>query len=576
MADRIVGLDIGTSAIRAVELTTAAGALPILEAYGQVGLPPGAVVDGEIRDRSAVTAALTRLWREGGFTERRVLIGVAGLRAITREVDMPVLPPEELEAAVRFKADEVVPFPLDRTAFSSKVIARYSDAEGVPTLRVLVAAAHRDLIDGVLAVTAAAGLQPVGIDLNTAALVRALHDPSFSAGPEAIVSVGAGLTMVVVHQAGTLLFVRTIDLGGESVSKSIASALDLPVADTEALKRRLSVDPDSVDPRARRAAEQAVDDLVGEIHNSIRFFSSLPGRAPVARVVVTGAGARTAGFGARLTSGLDIPVVAADPLSRVNTSGLGLTADQAEAVAATLAVPVGLALPDPTGNPFNLLPPEITQGYTEKMVRRYLVIAGIVLLLLLVALSFLRVKSVSDAKSSVKNLQETNARIQNVDIPRYAPVVALKQAVQAQQTEIAPIIYGEVDWLVVFNELGLYTLPTAATPTCNTPPTPCQVTWGTMSLSTGAAAGTAGGATSTGPPTPDQIIGTGSGGLVAPGIPGATEAQDTLSSAPAFGGVSSSGTFAPNASNIVTFQMSFNINGLAGSHRLSLIDQPIP
>src|SRR5579863_1764216 len=172
MAQRIVGIDIGSTAVRAVELTVSDGSLPILEAYGQVGLPAGAVDNGEIQDRAVVSAAIQRLWREGGFQGHQVNLGVAGLRAITRELDMPVLPPGELENAVRYQADDVVPFPLERTELSSKVIAQFTDAEGAPTLRVLVAAAHRDLIDSILATVEAAGLEPVGIDLNTAALVR--------------------------------------------------------------------------------------------------------------------------------------------------------------------------------------------------------------------------------------------------------------------------------------------------------------------------------------------------------------------------------------------------------------------
>src|SRR3974377_1472628 len=100
---------------------------------------------------------------------------------------MPPLPPEELDEAVKYQADQVIPFPLERTALSAKVIAQYTDADGAPQIRVLVAAAHRDLIDGVVNAVISAGLEPVRIDLDTAALARALYDPSFSGGPEAIV-----------------------------------------------------------------------------------------------------------------------------------------------------------------------------------------------------------------------------------------------------------------------------------------------------------------------------------------------------------------------------------------------------
>ena len=177
MAQRIVGLDIGTGAVRAVELTVADGAKPVLQAFGQVGLPHGAIIDGEVRDPNGVARALRRLWQEGGFPGKRVHIGVAGLRAMTRELDMPTIPPDELNDAVRFRADDVVPFPIERTAVSAKVIAQYTDAEGAATLRVLVAAAHLDLVSSIVGAVEEAGLEPVAIDLNTAALVRAVACP---------------------------------------------------------------------------------------------------------------------------------------------------------------------------------------------------------------------------------------------------------------------------------------------------------------------------------------------------------------------------------------------------------------
>src|SRR5580658_8582996 len=121
MAYQSIGLDIGTSAVRAVELTIDEGHPPILQNFGQVGLQPGTVVAGEVRDRYGLAEALQRLWREGRFAHRQVRVGVAGLRAIIREIDMPLLPPSELDSAVRYKADDVIPFSMDETILSSKV-----------------------------------------------------------------------------------------------------------------------------------------------------------------------------------------------------------------------------------------------------------------------------------------------------------------------------------------------------------------------------------------------------------------------------------------------------------------------
>jgi type IV pilus assembly protein PilM len=463
MVQRIVGLDIGTSALRAVELVVDHGTRPVIEAFGQVGLPPGAVVGGEIRDPSQVTAALRRLWREGGFKETKVHVGVAGLRAITREMELPPLPPDELNDAVRLQADDVVPFPIEQASISSSVIARTTDNDGMPLVRVLVAAAHRELIDGVVRAIEDAGLEPVEIDLDTAALSRAFSITPSSKETEAIVSVGAGLTMVVVHRAGALQFVRTIDIGGDTVTRSISSALDLPMIDAEQLKRTLGrpgLSPQD-EEIAKEAVAPVVSELVSEIHNSIRYYSSLPGREPPSRVLMTGGGARTTGLVEQLRRGLDIPVEEATPLAFVDTTRLPLSQTEAFSINPTVAVPIGLALDGAARTHFDLLPKEVVQKRTERQVQRLAVLLGILLVVLLGVLSLWKVLAVRTAEHNVSSLHAQATHLERTVIPKYNTAVTLANKVTTAEHQLAPLVSHEVDWLVVLNQLGTY-LPTDA------------------------------------------------------------------------------------------------------------------
>ena len=238
MAQLTVGLDIGTSAVRAAELDVS-HSRPVLHTYGQVGLPPGSLVDGEIRDVSAVTEAIIKLWKNGQFSSKSVIVGIAGLRAITREIDLPFVPDDEIDSAVRFQSEEVIPFPPEQTILSSQILADYTSPEGDKMRRVLVAAAHVDLVNGVIEAVEKAGLTVEGVDLISSALVRAIGGQDASEQPEAIVSVGAGLTVVVVHQQGRPQFVRTIGSGGNATTAAVSAALDLPISDAEGVKRRI-------------------------------------------------------------------------------------------------------------------------------------------------------------------------------------------------------------------------------------------------------------------------------------------------------------------------------------------------
>ena len=370
MAQLTVGLDIGTSAVRAAELDVS-HRRPVLHTYGQVGLPPGSLVDGEIRDASAVTEAINKLWKNGQFSSTSVIVGIAGLRAITRELDLPFVPDDEVDSAVRFQSEEVIPFPPDQTILSSQVLADYTSPEGDKMRRVLVAAAHVDLVNGVVDAVEKAGLTVDGVDLISSALVRAIGGQDASEQPEAIVSVGAGLTVVVVHQQGRPQFVRTIGSGGNATTAAVSAALDLPISDAEGVKQRIGEPTAQMQGCRERAAQTSMNELVGEIRNSIQYFASLPGRLPVSRVLVTGGGSELYGLVPMLEGQVRLPVLTVSPLSRLDTSKLDLSEEQARAVGPVLATPIGLALPEPDKavKKFNLIPPEVANRARMKRIQ---------------------------------------------------------------------------------------------------------------------------------------------------------------------------------------------------------------
>ncbi len=402
MAQLVVGLDIGTSAVRAAELDIS-HSQPVLLTYGQVGLPPGSLVDGEIRDGSSVTEAIKKLWENGQFSGSTVIVGIAGLRAITREIDLPFVPDNEVDSAVRFQSEEVIPFPPEQTILSSQILADYTSPEGDKMRRVLVAAAHTDLVNGVIDTVEKAGLTVIGVDLISSALVRAIGGHEDSEQPEAIVSVGAGLTVVVVHQNGRPQFVRTIGMGGNATTAAISGALDLPLSDAEGMKRRLNED----DPQlltARRAAQASMSELVGEIRNSIQYFASLPGRLPVSRVLVTGGGSALYGLLPMLEDQVHLPVLPVSPLARLNTSKLDLTDLQMNEVGPVLSTPIGLALPEPdkTVKKFNLLPPEVAKRTRMKRIQERTLVGCVGVVILLLAFGAWKFLQVHNAQNNVK------------------------------------------------------------------------------------------------------------------------------------------------------------------------------
>ncbi|MGD0314085.1 MAG: type IV pilus assembly protein PilM [Acidimicrobiales bacterium] len=452
MAHLVIGLDIGTSAVRAAELDISRPK-PVLITYGQVGLPPGSLADGEIRDGSSVTEAIKKLWENGQFSSTSVIVGIAGLRAITRELDLPFVPDNEVDSAVRFQSEEVIPFPPDQTILSSQILADYTSPEGDKMRRVLVAAAHTDLVNGVIDTVEKAGLTVVAVDLISSALVRAVGGADVSDQPEAIVSVGAGLTVVVVHQKGRPQFVRTIGSGGNATTAAVSAALDIPLSDAEAMKRRIG-EPDAQFQSADRAAQEGKLELVGEIRNSIQYFASLPGRLPVSRVLITGGGSALNGLLPLLEDQVHLPVISVSPLTQLDMSKLSLTEAQRSEVGPLLSTPIGLALPEPDKSvkKFNLLPPEVAQRARMKRIQERTLVGCVAVLIVLLGFGAWKFLQVHNAQNNVNALQSEISTL-NAQVPKYDLVVAANNAYSAGLSRRASVLNSAIDWPAVVNEL---------------------------------------------------------------------------------------------------------------------------
>jgi type IV pilus assembly protein PilM len=451
-----------------------------------------------ILDRAAVRTALERCIKDGGFSPGDVHLGIAGLRAITRELEMPLVPDSEIDSAVRLQALDVIPFAIDKALISARPLEETVGSGGMPERRVLVAAAHRDLVDPLVEIVTAAGLTPVSIEPTSSAMIRALFDPETAiAGPEAIVAVGGGLTKVAVHENGVPHFVRTIAEGGDAVTAAIAGALDLPVSDAEAIKQELDGSVPHIHV-ALGAARDASMSLIGELRSSIDYYATLTGRSPVRRVVVTGGGSRLSGFVDQLQQQLRLPVVQGSVLSRIDCSRLHLPPEELGRLDPAIAVVVGLAMPGSKDvKELDLLPPEVILGRKRKRLERSLVAVGIVLVLAMAGLGVLRFLKVRSAENQVTSLQAQIVDI-NAQIPRYNKVEQEHATILGLAAISSPIVTDEVYWPGVLTALAkatprggtigsfaASTVPRSVpTPTAGTPPlTPSEIQIATVSIS---------------------------------------------------------------------------------------------
>jgi type IV pilus assembly protein PilM len=324
---RTVGVDIGSSAVRAVEVQ--GGRSPRVRKSGRIPLPPGAVEGGQVRDAAAVTKALRRLWHEQKFSSKNVRLGIGSGSVLVRPVELDWMPAQDLRKAMRYLVADLLPVPIEEANIDHVVLEdierpdpESNTGEMKRMVRVLLVATARDGVDDMVRSVRSAGLRPTTADLAPLALVRAAaRTPENADGlTEAIVDVGADKVSIAVHTRGRPRFVRVIPgVGGNSLTRALSDKLGTEPPEAEALKRHTALPQGLATDTASSVLQQAAQRVADEVRDTLSFYDrSDPGNPPV-RVVLTGAGGAIPGFADLVAATTGLP---AQPL-RMPSSRFG-------------------------------------------------------------------------------------------------------------------------------------------------------------------------------------------------------------------------------------------------------------
>ena len=344
---RTIGLDIGTSAVRAAELEFgsggAAGASATLVALAEQPLPPGAVTDGEVREPEAVATAIRQVWRSGKFSSKNVVIGIGNQRVLVRELELPWLPLDQLKKSLPYQAQELLPVAADEA-----LLDFYPTAEGVTgterTVTGMFVAAVKDTVVANVVAAEGAGTLPVRVDLNAFALVRALTRGDLLDRTAAFIDIGARVTNLVIARRGLPVFVRIIPHGGQDVTDAVAAALQLSATEAEKTKREVGLGFSTAEPLvpAADAVTQTTRPLIEGIRNSLLFYAGQLPDNPVEVVVLTGGGSMLRGLGQFLSSATRLPAMLGNPLEGLKLAK-SVDSSLTKGREHLLAVSVGLA-----------------------------------------------------------------------------------------------------------------------------------------------------------------------------------------------------------------------------------------
>jgi type IV pilus assembly protein PilM len=351
---RLVGLKIGASQLAAARVVN--NGSPELVQVARKDLEPGLVVAGELREPELLADALRSFFRENGLPRQGVRLGIASNRIGVRSFEIAgITDPRQLENAVRFRAQEVLPIPLEEAVLDYQVLGQRTDEDGNPLVRILLVVAYREQIDRYVAACKKAGLRLAGIDLEAFALLRSLAEPrpEGEGGAEAaavVVSIGHDRSTFAVSDGRICEFTRVLEWGGATLDVAIARELDCAPSEAEPVKRTVSLGsetvPEGLTPEQANAVREAIrrqlQTFARELVSSLQFYQNQPGSLGIGEIVITGGTAHLGGLAEELQKLIGVRVTVGDPLSRVK---IGRKVRETEQLG-SLSVAIGLGIED--------------------------------------------------------------------------------------------------------------------------------------------------------------------------------------------------------------------------------------
>ncbi|RNC69861.1 MAG: type IV pilus assembly protein PilM [Desulfuromonadales bacterium] len=335
----LVGIDIGSSSVKLVQLREQKGAYQLLNA-GILPLPPEAIVDNTLMDTTSIVDAVRNLVQSLAVKVKDVACSISGNTVIIRKIKLPAMPAEELEDQIQWEAEQYIPFDINDVNIDFQILS--PDDDDPSRMNVLLVASKKEIINDYVSVFAESGLKLVIVDVDSFAVQNAF-ELNYETDPEevvALINIGASILNLNIVKGGESLFTRDVQMGGNLFTEEIQKQFG--ISGDEAEKIKVTGDfPDQA--KLRDVIAKVNETLAIEIRRSLDFYNTTAGEGKIGTVYLSGGAAKTPMLAEAIKNKLSVPVEMLDPLRKVVSSEKEFDPDYLQEIAPLVTVALGLA-----------------------------------------------------------------------------------------------------------------------------------------------------------------------------------------------------------------------------------------
>jgi len=340
----VIGLDIGSSAVKAVELKPAGKGYRVT-AFGNEPVPPDSIVDGAIIDGTAVAEAIQRLFDNKAFKTKEVAASLSGNAVIVKKINLPVMTEAELAESIYWEAEQYIPFDIQDVNLDYQILDPGTGADSKGTMEVLLVAAKKEKIADYTGVIAQSGRVPVVVDVDAFALQNA-YEINYGLDPQQVVvllNAGASAININILSGEQSLFTRDISVGGNAYTEAVQKELNLPFESAEQLKKGEPVEGVTF-AEVQPVLHAMTENVLLEVQKTFDFFKATAASDRIDRILLSGGASRVDGFKQALGDRFGTVVEPFDAFRNIAFDPMKLGVKNPENLVPTAAVAVGLAL----------------------------------------------------------------------------------------------------------------------------------------------------------------------------------------------------------------------------------------